>query len=150
MKMKRSAIVGAAVAVSILAVGGTAFAVYTWNQHTKVIVESAAVTEPSVVVSGHISGILPGTRKPLTVTVGNANTFPVKVIDMSGGSAATASGCPAYAVVVVAPDKSSPAVVVPPKSSRSMQIQVEMQTWADQRCGGQTFVLDLHTSSTMA
>lgn len=150
MKMKRSAIVGAAVVVPTLAIGGAAYAVYAWNHHTRVIVGSAGATEPTVVVSGQISGMLPGMRKPLTVTVGNANTFAVKVTDMSGGSAATASGCPAYAVIVVAADKTSPDVVVPPGSSKSMQIQVEMQKWADQRCGGQMFVLDLHTSSTMA
>lgn len=144
--MNRTAIITVA-AVSALAVGGTAaYAYYSWTHNTKVTIKSAEVTEPSVKISGSVTGMLPGDIRTLTALVGNDNDFPVRVTKMAGGTAATRSGCPEWAIRVKEPSRSDPALLVPAHSSKKITVRVEMQRWADQKCAGQEFALDLVTS----
>lgn len=143
MKLKIIALVAA---VLVVGVSGVAFAVYAWNRHTKVPATSMDITEPSVEVIGAVNGLMPGKQKPLSVAIDNKNEFAVRVTDLSGGSAATKSGCNAYAVRVVPIDKSDPVLLIPARSRRTIPIQIEMQDWADTKCGGQTFEIDLNSS----
>jgi hypothetical protein len=143
--VKRSTIVATAV-ISTLAIGGTAaYASYSWTHRSKITIETEDVTEPTVKISGSVIGMLPGDIKSLTAAIRNSNDFPVRVTKMSGGTPATRSGCPEWAIRVKEPAKSDPALLVPARSSRKITVRVEMQKWADQKCAGQEFVLDLVT-----
>lgn len=144
--MKKRMTVVSLVAIAILMVGGAAYAVLSWTRHTTISVTSASVAEPTLKITGEVTGLLPGNTGTVAAVVGNTNDFPVRITSITGGSAATTSGCPEWAIRVVAPAKSDPALVIPRRSTRKVAVKVEMETWADQKCAGQEFALDLVTT----
>jgi hypothetical protein len=144
MTKVRTMTVAVTVSASVL-LGGAAWAAYTWTHHTPVTVRTAEAAEPTVTVTGNVDRLTPGTTKQLRVKIENNNDFPVKVTKITGGSAATASGCPAWAVRITPTTGSSYAVTVPRRDTRTVTVNVGMEKWADQKCAGQTFSLDLTT-----
>jgi hypothetical protein len=148
-KVVRTTIV-AVVAVILLAGGAAAWAAYAWTHHSSITVVSAKATEPGVMVTGAVTGLTPGKTAPLRVVIRNDNDFPVKVTKIAGGSAATTSGCPAWAVRVTPETASAYAVKIPAQSSRTVRVMVGMESWADQKCAGQSFAFDLTTFMTAA
>jgi hypothetical protein len=143
---RRSLLTGLAAVLATSLIGGTAaWAVYSWTHHTKVTVRSADAVEPTVKVLGEVTGLLPGESRPLRVVIENSNEFPMQVTKISGGSVATASGCPEWAVRIAPSTDSETAVTIPRRASRTIIVQVRMEDWADQKCAGQSFSLDLTT-----
>ncbi len=140
----RTATVVVTVSASVL-VGGAAWAAYTWTHHSAVTVRTPEAVEPNVTVMGDVDGLIPGMTKRLRVKIENRNDFPVKVTKIAGGSAATASGCAAWAIRITPATESAYAVTIPRHDSKTVTVKVGMEKWADQKCAGQTFSLDLTT-----
>jgi hypothetical protein len=137
-------VVAVAVSATVLGCGAAAWAAYSWTQHSKVTVQTAGAAQPTVTVIGDVAGLVPGRTEPLRVVIKNSNDFPVQVTKIAGGNERTAGGCPEWAVRVV-PIAS---FTVAPRSSRETTIKIGMEKWADQKCAGQRFVLDLTTVMT--
>jgi len=136
---------------ALLVAGGTAaVAAWNWTQHDTVKVVTPSATEPTVEVLGDIAGLRPGRDEPLRVAIENPNAFPVRITKIAGGSAATGSGCPAWAVRVTPATDAAYAMTLAARSRRTVTIRVAMEDWADQKCAGQTFGLDLTTFMTAA
>ncbi|GIM97927.1 hypothetical protein Ato02nite_097200 [Paractinoplanes toevensis] len=144
--MKRSTVIIVAAALALGVFGGAAYGYYAWTHHSKINITSAEVFEPIVTTSSSLTGMLPGDSRPLAVDIRNPNAFPVKLTKVAGGTAATPSGCPEWAIRVKEPSKSDPAFVIPARSDRRLAVRVEMQKWADRKCAGQRFELDLLTT----
>ena len=140
----RAATILVTVSASVL-IGGAAWAAYSWTHTTQIPIPISSATEPVVTVLGNVGGLTPGGTKKLRVKIENGNTFPVEVTKIAGGSAATDSGCPAWAVRVTPATESAYAVTIPARDSRTVTVKVGMEKWADQKCAGQTLTLDLTT-----
>jgi len=149
-KFERTTIVAVGTAAVLAGGAAAAWAAYSWTHHDNVIVHSQTAAEPTVKVVGGVTGLLPGKTQPLRVVIRNSNDFPVRVTKIGGGSKETTSGCAAWAVRVTPSDDSAYATTIPGRSNRTVTIQVGMEDWADQRCAGQDFALDLTTFMTAA
>jgi hypothetical protein len=99
--------------------GGTAYALYSWTRHTTISIKSASVAEPTLKISGYVTGLLPGNTKTVAAIVRNTNDFPVRITSITGGTAATKSGCPERGIRVVPPAKSDPTLVIAGRSTKS-------------------------------
>jgi hypothetical protein len=140
----RAATIAVTVTTSVL-IGGAAWAAYTWTHTTPVPIRIPEAAEPVVTVLGDVDGLTPGHTKKLRVKIENDNEFPVKITKIAGGTAATASGCAAWAVRVTPTTASAYAVTIPGRASTTVTVKVGMEEWADQKCAGQTLSLDLTT-----
>ncbi|MFC7529223.1 hypothetical protein [Actinoplanes sp. GCM10030250] len=145
VKLGKATVV-ATVTATVLSGGAAAWAAYSWTQQDKVKVVAAGAAEPTVTVAGDVTGLLPGKTAPLRVTIKNNNDYPVRVTKLSGGNAATGSGCPEWAVRV----KPIEGFTVPARSTKKITIRIGMEEWADQKCAGQDLSFDLTTVMTAA
>jgi hypothetical protein len=134
------------VAGALVVAGGAAYGIYAWTNHTKIAARSAEASDPTVKVESDLTGLLPGSSKLITVSIQNINDFSVTVASITGGSLETRSGCPAWAVRVSPMAKEEANFRIPARTTRKLNVGIEMESWADQKCAGQTFVLDLVTS----
>jgi hypothetical protein len=150
MNKFRTPFVIAGSAVLLLAGATAAMATWSWTRHDDVTVVTPSATEPTVEVLGGVTGLLPGKTAPLRVAIENPNDFPVRITKIGGGNTATGSGCPAWAVRVTPSTDSAYAMTIPARARRTTTIQIAMQDWADQKCAGQRFALDLTTFMTAA
>jgi hypothetical protein len=142
--------VATAVAATILTGGGSAaWALYSWTNHSRVTVSTADAIEPTVTVFDDVSGLLPAQAKPVRIEIENRNDFPVRVTKVAGGNPATGD-CPAWAVRVVPATESAYAVTLPRRSRTTLTVRIGMEKWADQKCAGARFSVDLVTTMAPA
>ena len=142
----RSTIVAAAI-LTVILIGGAAFAAYSWTRRTAVDVGTATAAEPSVKITGAVTGLVPGKSGTVVAVIGNTNDFPVQIISIKGGNRATGGGCPEWAVRVVEP---TARLVVAARSTKKIPVRIRMEEWADQKCAGQQFSLDVETAISPA
>lgn len=150
MNITRKTLVTTVVAATVLAGGGSgAWALYAWTNHSPIAVSTADAMEPAVAVLDDVSGLLPGQSESVRIQIENRNSYPVRVIKIAGGN--TASGdCPAWAVRVTPATESAYATTLPRHSKTIVSVRVGMEKWADQKCAGKQFSLDLVTSMAPA
>jgi hypothetical protein len=144
MNKMGKAITTAAIAATILTGGSAAWAYYSWTNHSRVAVSTAEAIEPAVTVLDDISRLLPGQTEPVRLKIENRNDFPVRVTKISGGSPATGE-CPAWAVRVTPTTDSAYAITLPRRSQSIVTIRIGMEKWADLKCAGEHFSVDLAT-----
>ncbi|WP_127500776.1 hypothetical protein [Actinoplanes solisilvae] len=142
----RSTIVAAAV-VLVLLISGAAFAAYSWTRRTAVGVETAKAAEPTVKITGAVAGLVPGKSGTVNAVISNDNDFAVRVDAIKGGNKATDGGCPEWAVRVVEPTAE---LVVPARSTKKFPVRIRMEEWADEKCAGRQFSLDVETTISPA
>ncbi|MGV9212796.1 hypothetical protein ACTFTM_13150 [Micromonospora sp. RB23] len=133
--------------VAVIMLGSAAYAAYSWTRRTAVDVRTAPVIEPSVKISGAVRGLLPGGSAMVVAVIGNGNDFPVQVTSIKGGNTATGGGCPEWAVRVVEPDTK---IVVRGRSTKKVPVRIRMEEWADEKCAGQQFSLEILTTISPA
>lgn len=147
MKNRTRSTILLAAFVAVIMLGGAAFAAYSWTRRTAVEVRTAPVAEPSVKINGEVRGLLPGESGTVVAVIGNVNDFPVQVTSIKGGNTATGGGCPEWAVRVVEPDTK---LVVPGRSTKKVPVRIRMEDWADEKCAGQQFSLEIVTTISPA
>jgi hypothetical protein len=138
------AVTAAAVAI-LMGAGGTAWAFYSWADHSPVKVTTANAIEPGVTILDEVTGLLPGQAKPVRIEITNRNDFPVRITKIAGGNIATGD-CPAWAVRVTPTTETAYAVTLARRSTTTLKVRIGMEKWADQKCAGKQFDVDLVTT----
>lgn len=89
-------------------------------------------------ISGGVSGLFPGTTRPLVLTLSHANNFPIRVTALSVAVGGAGPGCPSSNLSV------SPyggAVTVPANGSATTSLDVTLSASAPDACRAGTWAL---------
>jgi hypothetical protein len=89
-------------------------------------------------VSGHVTGLYPGSTKRLRLTLRNPNRFPITVKSVRTSIRSTAPACPARSIRV-RPFTGSKRVG--PRSKARIKVAVTMQPTVPQACAGHRYRL---------
>lgn len=157
-----SGVVGVAVPTLVVRTAGTGSpaAATRESQGTGTVGSAAAPSAPSTTakakpeskddkgvfgISGSVTELVPGTTRPLVVTITNPNGYAIDVLSVTTTVGSPGGGCPAGSLVVPPYAYSSgPAVSAPGKGSTTLTLSAQYvdSLTADQSgCRGATFPL---------
>ena len=89
-------------------------------------------------VSGHISGLYPGARKSMRVTVRNGLDYPVRLLWVRADAAHAGPRCPGATVIT---GTARPRVRIRPHAARAVGLSIAMRGDAPNACQAATFPL---------
>lgn len=141
---KRSAAIATA---AVIGVGAAGAAWAAWQVDTDAQVQASAGSAAKLVVTAQpVSGLYPGAKKAVTVSVANPNDFPVKITTITGPTVTVdgnPAGCKTTGVKVI-PTLAAPITLQKNLATTTVTIPdaIEMTNESETGCQGQTFRLN--------
>ncbi|MGZ8632186.1 MAG: hypothetical protein ACXWZF_14680, partial [Actinomycetota bacterium] len=95
-------------------------------------------TPPRFRIRGSVTGLFPGMRTTMRLTIRNPNTFTIRLSKVRTTVQAGSGPCPAGSMKV---KPWSGRKRIPARAVRRVRVRVQMKAWAPQACAGHRYRL---------